>query len=356
MILEETGYDSCGWLNAESPLAEWVLSSRIRLARNLRDLPFSQWASTAQLEELTNRARQALESLPVGQPLEYFELDRIDPLDVQFLMERHLISREMAQGQTHRMAAIAPDGRISILVGEEDHLRLQVLEPGLNLEEAWRKMALIDQHLGAHMEFAYTPQLGYLTACPTNVGTGIRCSVMVHLPALAMTKQMERILNAVKDQGFTIRGTLGEGSEIKGSIFQISNQVTLGVTEAEILARLPKLTEDLVACELHAQRQLLKETRVVIEDKIWRAWGALKYARVINHQEALDLLSALRLGVTAGIVPGIRLDALNELLLCTRPAHIQKQHGGQLEVLERDIARAEYIRRRLNGRQREAGA
>lgn len=348
MGIERFRYDDCKWLKHQGQSSEIVLSSRIRLARNLRGIPFSHWASSSALEQIIQRLSEVLPKCPATRDMDLIRLDQISSLDREFLLERHLISREMASGEDFRLVAVSPDETLSIMVNEEDHLRIQCLLSGLELRQIWERINEIDDQLGEHLDFAFSPRWGYLTACPTNVGTGIRCSVMIHLPALVLAKQVERVLGAVTQLGLTVRGFQGEGSEIAGSIAQLSNQVTLGVTEEESIEKLERMAQQIIANELEAQRQLMEEARTLVEDKIYRAYGILKGARILSSKEAVELVSALRLGRTAGVLTDIPYETINELLICSRPAHLQKMAGTSMAPKDRDILRARFIRERLN--------
>ncbi len=345
---KELQYNNCRWLKHEGQSSEIVLSSRIRLARNIRGIPFSHWANSAQMEQIIEKVTGALARCSQTRDMQLLRLDEVEELDREYLLERHLISREMANGETFRMVAINSDETLSIMINEEDHLRIQGLRPGLELWKIWEMVSRLDDELSEQLDFAYSERWGYLTACPTNVGTGIRSSVMLHMPALVLSKQVERVLAAVNQLGLTVRGFQGEGSDISGSLAQVSNQLTLGVTEEESIEKLEKLTRQLIANELEAQRQLINQARSVVEDKIFRAYGILRGARVITSQETVELVSALRLGRTSGILPDVPYETINEILICSRPAHLQKIAGSALEARERDIFRAQYIRQRLN--------
>jgi protein arginine kinase len=347
MILDDPDFSACGWLSRPGPLSTNVLSSRLRLARNLRGFPFSHWASTGELARVISLASSALRKNHLLMGAEELTLEDKTELDLNFLMERHQISQEMAHGQNQRSVFIQPSQTLGVMVAEEDHLRLQVLLPGLNLHEAWRIINQLDDELSQHLNFAFSDRLGYLTACPTNVGTGLRCSVMVHLPALVMTRQIQKMINAVAQLGLTVRGPLGEGSEIKGNLFQISNQVTLGVAEVETIEKLHHLTEQLIESEQKAASQLLEEAEEEVQDRVCRSLGILTSARKLNSKETLELLSPIRFGVTTGMFKEIPLQTLNELMLCTRPAHLQKRVGKPLDTRERDLYRAQYIQSRL---------
>ena len=349
MILEDPGFESCGWLSQPGPENDIVLSSRVRLARNVDGYPFAHWASTGELARLVATCSSALRQTGLLNDSEEIQLENRDDLDLLFLEERHQISREMANGQTQRSVFVSPSQTLGAMVAEEDHLRLQAFLPGLNLKQAWEYCNNLDDDLSSNLTYAYSESLGYLTACTTNVGTGLRCSVMIHLPGLVMTRQIQKMINAVSQLGMTVRGPQGEGSEIKGNLFQISNQVTLGVPENDLIEKLFHLTSQIVESERKATQQLMEEAEEDVRDRAMRAFGILYYAGKLTSKETIDLLSPLRLGITCGIVKEITLETVNEIFLCTRPAHLQKRAGKELDPRERDIARAEYVREKLNG-------
>lgn len=324
-----------------------VISCRIRLARNLKGYPFSHWASTGDLAKVISLCSGVIRQTALMRDSEELHLEGANELDLHFLMERHQISQEMARGQNQRSVFIQSSQTISVMVAEEDHLRLQMLLPGLNLQEAWRIISGLDDELSNALPYAFSERWGYLTACPTNVGTGMRCSVMVHLPALVMTRQIQKLINAVAQLGLTVRGPQGEGSDIQGNLFQLSNQVTLGISEPETLEKLFHITEQIVDSEKKATSQLLEEAEEEIQDRVWRSYGILTTARKLNSRETLDLLSPIRLGVTTGTFKEVSLETLNEIFLCGRPAHLQKKAGKTMESRERDIYRAHFIQTRL---------
>jgi protein arginine kinase len=246
------------------------------------------------------------------------------------------------------MVVIGDKEMISIMVNEEDHIRIYGMDSGLQLSQTWHLVDKVDDELNAHIDYAVSPDWGYLTACPTNVGTGMRASVMIHLPALTLTKQINKVLKAVSQLGLTIRGLYGEGTEALGNLFQISNQVTLGQKEEEIADNIERVTRQIIGHEEKAERLLLREAKEQIEDKVFRAYATLRYARVISTQEAIDLLSTVRLGVSMQILKGIKLSVLNELLVMIQPAHVQKISGATLQPPQRDVKRAELIRKKFS--------
>ena len=346
--LDELLNQTSAWLRGVGPVSEIVMSSRIRLARNLEKLPFATRSTKTSQAEVLRLVREGLEQLngTVGK-MSVFEMGGLDEVDRQFLVERHLISREHATRPDHRAVVIGQGEVISIMVNEEDHLRIQVMQSGLTLHEAWSIIDALDDQLSNVLPYAYSSDWGYLTCCLTNTGTGMRASVMVHLPALVITKQINKVLHAITKLGLTARGLYGEGTEASGNFFQISNQVALGRTELELVENIERILKQVIGHEQAARESLTTNNRLQLEDRVWRAFGVLRYARTITSNETLDLLSAVRLGVDLSIVKPIDRTTVNELLICSQPAHLQKLQGARLSSQERDVKRAELIRRRL---------
>lgn len=343
--LPKTYLSECGWLKSDAPADDLVISSRIRLARNIEGIPFSQWASSSDLKRITEMSLEAVRGSKLLKDADLFSMEEMDPLDRNFLAERYMISREFAKSGIERYVVIHPDQTASLMINEEDHLRLQVLYPGSNLRETWAKIDALDNELENCLEFCYSNTFGYLTACPTNVGTGIRCSVMVHLPALVLSRKIEKVLNAVTQIGLTVRGFAGEGSEISGNLFQISNQWTLGISEQETIEKIEKILQQILQQERNEEQSLAEKGRIEVEDRVWRAYATLKYARVLNSNETIELLSTIRMGRSLGILDRPSYESLNEMLILMRPAHLQKRSGRPLKAAERDEFRAEFIRK-----------
>jgi len=338
------------WLRGSGPMSEIVISSRIRLARNVSGQPFLTRASRHQRQSLENKIRDTILSSGVTSQMLYVDLETAPDIDRMLLVERHLISKPHAAAEGARGVAVGEDESVAIMVNEEDHLRIQVLRSGLQLEEAWSQINQVDDKLESRLDFAFHPRFGYLTACPTNVGTGIRVSVMLHLPALKLTGEIEKVFRAAKDMRLAVRGLYGEGTEATGDFYQISNQTTLGKSEEDTISDfklhvIPKIID----YEHHARRTLLNDHTVALDDKVCRALGILRNARLLASEETLFLLSHVRMGVNLGRVKDIDLRTLNELFLLTQPAHLQKMQGRKLEGDVRRAARAEYVRHRLNG-------
>lgn len=335
------------WLSGEGSEADHVLSTRVRLARNLGATPFSYRGREDQLHLVLTRVTTAARHTPLLQDGLALKVSDLSALDRQFLLERHLISRELSEATRTRGVVISRDESVSVMVNEEDHIRIQSLVAGFELEKAWQLADALDDQLDGVLEYAFSDELGYLTSCPTNVGTGLRVSVLVHLPALVLTKQIARILPALAQLSLAVRGFYGEGSEVEGNFFQVSNQTTLGKTERDSIESLGKATRQLLDHEARARDVLMRDARGVLEDKTWRAYGALCHARQMRSQELIGLLSFVRFGRAVGVsgLPDVR--TLNEILLAAQPAHVQKRVGRAMEQAERDIERAAFVRARM---------
>jgi protein arginine kinase len=337
------------WLSGTGPDPDVVISSRVRLARNLERFNFPARLDGGERVECADYVRgKILEAKLVDQE-GYFQLVDHTPLERHFLVERHLISREQEDGEAGRGVAIGEHEILSIMVLEEDHLRLQILKSGFQPEETWRIANNVDNLLEAHVEYAFSPQLGYLTSCPTNVGTGMRVSVMLHLPALVLTRHITKCFQAMAKIGLNVRGLYGEGTEASGDFYQISNQSALGKSEETIVRDLAAVVPEVLKYERNARKTLLSRDRGRVEDRVWRAYALLKHARILSSDEAMTLLSALRLGVHTGILQGVDTGTVNELFIFSQPAHLQVRVGRELSPQERDVMRADFFRERLPG-------
>lgn len=338
------------WMKGNGPESDIVISSRVRLARNLKDYPFPLLAVESQASAVINDVKKVLNSKKMKETttFELIEMDKINDLQKRVLVEKHLISFNLANEASKGAVALSENESISIMLNEEDHIRIQCLFPGLQVYEAWKLADKIDDILEDTLNYAFNGTRGYLTSCPTNVGTGIRASVMLHLPALVITGQINRIISAITQVGLTVRGIYGEGSEALGNIFQISNQITLGQSETEIIDNLYGVVNQIIEHERNARKALIKEKRVEIEDKVNRALGILSYAKIIDSNEATQRLSDLRLGIDLGMIKGIPFAVLNELIVITQPGFLQQYAGEILTPDERDIKRATIIRERLS--------
>jgi protein arginine kinase len=373
MKLTDLSSDINEWFSGSGPLADIVISSRIRLARNIAGYKFLNRCSTAEKAELLKKLKDVLMSLDLGDKIFYISVDRAPVLNRHFLVERHLISRHHAFGKGPRGVVIAQREFFTAMINEEDHLRIQVLRGGLQLSECAEQINHIDDMIEQKVDYAFSPRYGYLTACPTNLGTAIRVSVMLHLPALKLTGQIEKFFNAAKDMNLAVRGLFGEGTEAAGDFYQISNQVTLGISESDIITQFENaVIPEIVDYENAARSQLLSEQMDVLDDKISRAMALLRNAHLISSQEALFLLSHLRLGLnmresmgasspaidTLGALSrkgsrankrnGLSIATINRLFMLTLPAHLQLNHGKSLDAAHRDALRARIIRSALN--------
>jgi protein arginine kinase len=335
------------WLRGTGPESDVVVSTRIRLARNLAAFPFTNRASAHQKAEIEALLSDRLPKLELTPPLQYVPLGGLALLDRQFLVERQLVSRELANGDGPRGVSFDDRESISIMVNEEDHLRLQVMRSGLDLEGAWQDIDRVDDVLEQKTNYAYGDEFGYLTACPTNVGTGMRASVMLHLPALGLTKQIEKVFRALQKINLVVRGLYGEGSRASGDFYQISNQVTLGKSEPTALSEIRDVNQQIIAYERQARQALMRENRQGIQDRVARAFGTLQSATMMTSEETMELLSSVRLGVNLGLIDDLSIATVNELFLHTQPAHLQKLMGAPLDGEERNAARAKYLRTRL---------
>lgn len=341
------------WLRGMGPHSEIVISSRVRLARNLAGYPFVSRANRRQRFEILDRSRAEIINGRLANGVLWVSLPDSSSLDRQLLVERHLISRQHANGNNDmpRAVAVGADETFAIMVNEEDHLRIQVLRSGMQLSEAHDQINRIDDMLEQRLDFAYSKRFGYLTACPTNVGTGIRLSVMLHLPALKLTGEIEKVRRAARDMHLAVRGLFGEGSDALGDLYQISNQTTLGRAEQDLLADFETtIVPQIIAYEQQARQALLRHRSSQLDDKIWRAWAILTHARAIGTDETLAMLSHLRLGVNLGRIDTVDIRSINELFLLTQSAHLQKLTDCQMDPGTRRTARANLIRQRLGKR------
>jgi protein arginine kinase len=335
------------WLRGEGPHHQVVVSSRVRLARNLRQRPFPGWAKKAERTQILEQIRPQVEALPEMQDSFSELLQDLSALDKQVLVERHLISREHAAKGIGSAVIMNRKQTLSIMINEEDHLRMQSIRSGLQLKSAFKLVDKVDSTLEAKLDVAYDEKIGYLTACPTNVGTGMRASAMLHLPGLVLSDLINQVIQAVNKIGLAVRGLYGEGTEAMGNLFQISNQTTLGEKEEEIIARLTKVIETIIDKEHDARQVLIQKKPDTLSDQIGRAYGVLTYAHAMTSKEALNLLSVMKLGVDLGAFPENRRLPIDELFIETQPAHLQKTSQQKLNAEERDFLRAQIIRDRL---------
>ena len=347
MKLEELATGCGEWLRGSGPSSEIVISSRIRLARNLADYPFIRRCDDTDQESIERTFRERVFEATELKELTYWDVSTLEPLDRQFLVERQLISREHAEANGARGVAIDAQERASLMINEEDHLRIQVMHSGLDLQNAWEQISQIDDLVSSKVVYAFHERLGYLTACPTNVGTGMRVSVMLHLPALVITRQIDKVFRSLQKINLAVRGLYGEGSQAMGDFYQISNQITLGCTEQELIGRVSDVVPVLIEYEQRARDFLVDENSQDLHDRVSRAYGILCNAQRISSEETMHLLSSVRMGVNLGLIDNLDIATVNKLFIHTQPAHLQKLRGMDLDTAERNVERAHYLQRHL---------
>ncbi|MFH1767923.1 MAG: protein arginine kinase [Candidatus Omnitrophota bacterium] len=346
-MFEEFLDNKDGWLNGKGPQSDVIISSRMRLARNIDNFPFPRKADVSQKREIIEMVKENCRQLNPVDDVSFVNMDEVVDLDKQFLLERHLISHQHAQSAKGRGFCSTASEVFSIMVNEEDHLRMQVIMSGFDLKNAWEMINSVDDELSRRLVFSFSSQFGYLTSCPTNVGTGLRASCMLHLPALVLTKRMNKILEFLTKLSFATRGLFGEGTHALGNFFQISNQASLGLSEEEIIDNLSGVVNQVKEQEMVSREILLKKYRHSFEDSVWRSLGILSNCRLISSKEALSHLSMLCIGTDLGIIKGIDREVINTLFINIQPAHLQKIESKVLSEKERDYIRALVLRRSL---------
>ncbi len=354
MHLDDLASSSGEWLKGSGPESDIVISSRIRLARNLADFPFISRTTESDRAEIEKGVRTRIDALLQTGSLSpdtlFINVGDISEVDRQFLVERQLISRELSESEGARAAVIDPSERFSVMINEEDHLRFQVMQSGLDLTSAWEKINDLDDLIEEQLTYAFSDKLGYLTACPTNVGTGVRVSVMLHLPALVITRQIEKVFKSLQKINLAVRGLYGEGSQAMGDFYQVSNQITLGLTEEELTKKVADVVPVLIDYERQAREFLVRESQETLHDRVSRAYGILRTAQTISSEETMHLLSSVRMGINLGLISDLEIPTVNKLFVHTQPAHLQKLSGVELDAADRNIERATYLRRHLNGK------
>ncbi|ADL11681.1 protein arginine kinase [Acetohalobium arabaticum] len=335
------------WMKASGPDSDVVISSRIRLARNLMELSFPNHASDKEARKVIDKVEELLAEKESELDFKLLDLETIPTLEKKVMVEKHLISPEHAEPGQHKGLILTDDESVSIMINEEDHIRIQILFSGLQLEEAWDLGDQVDDYLESKLNFAFNEEYGYLTTCPTNAGTGMRASVMVHLPALNLSNQINDVLRAISQLGLAVRGLYGEGTEALGNIYQISNQVTLGPSEEEIIENLQGVIKQIINQERNARKRLMKENKIELKDRIYRSYAVLKYARKISSKEAMKLLSDVKLGVDLGIIDDVSASIFNELMVLISSPALQRLEEKDLNSSQRDEKRADLIRKRI---------
>jgi protein arginine kinase len=337
------------WMSEEGPDSDIVLSSRIRLARNFDEFKFPTLFSKEEAKAIIVKMEGILNQIDFKriEQMELLKIDELQPLQKRVLVEKHLISPLLAEESPYGACLLTENEEVSIMINEEDHIRIQCLFPGFQLSEALEAANNIDDWLESQIQYAFDEKNGYLTSCPTNVGTGLRASVMMHLPGLILTQQINRIIPAINQLGLVVRGIYGEGSEALGNLFQISNQITLGKSEEDIVDDLKSVVNQLISQERTAREALRKTSNIQLEDRVFRSYGLLTNSRIIETKEAARCLSDVRLGIDLGYIQCISKNIFNELMILTQPGFLQQYAGGLLRPQERDIRRASLIRERL---------
>jgi protein arginine kinase len=335
-------------MTAEGPDSDIVLSSRVRLARNLDQYKFPTLFSPDEAKQIINSMESIVRDTDDSNRMDLLKMDEMQPLQKRVLVEKHLISPHLAEDSPYGAVLITENEEVSIMINEEDHLRIQCLYPGLQLSEALETANQIDDWVESHIQYAFDEKHGYLTSCPTNVGTGLRASVMMHLPGLILTQQINRIIPAINQLGLVVRGIYGEGSEALGNIFQISNQITLGKSEEDICRDLKGVVSQLISQERSSREALRKTSNIQLEDRVFRSYGVLTNSRIIESKEAAKCLSDVQLGIDMGYIKNLSKKILVELMILTQPGFLQQYAGGPLRPYDRDIRRAALIRERLN--------
>lgn len=323
------------------------VSTRVRLARNIAGFSFPQWADDSQRVEVRDMVLSALSGASQMNGGIMVRMDEVSEIKREILKEEHLVSREFVSGSSGGALSLSRDSQISVMINEEDHIRMQYIGDGVKVAEGWRALSQLDKALESELSYAFSVKYGYLTACPTNVGTGLRVSVMMHLPGLSLMGEIDQVVKGLSQIGLQVRGLLGEGSEAYGNMYQISNRTTLGLSEEDIIVRVGRLAEDVAVHERNARARMMQKKRAFVADRVARSVGILKNCRLIASGEALGFLSGLRLGIECGMIKGISAKKVNDLVLAIQPAHLQRLHGAVVVDERRDEIRADILREQL---------
>ncbi|MFQ5453095.1 MAG: protein arginine kinase [Candidatus Zixiibacteriota bacterium] len=346
-MFEKMAKTPASWLTCKGNESMVVLSTRVRLARNIAGCLYPESANSDIKKRIINYFDSCHTRSKLLSEGAYYKASEIDNLDKDFLIERHLISPVFLNGELSQALYIDSDERVSIMINEEDHLRMQALSPGLDPRGSYKLALKHENEINKYLEYDFDPDFGFLTACPTNAGTGMRASVLIHLPGLVLTREIDKVISHITRSGLVVRGFYGEGSDVLGNLFQVSNQNTLGITEKEILNQIERVTREIISKEADARQRLVDEAADMIEDKIWRAYGILKNARVLTSEEVMNLLSAVRLGHAMKIIDFLEISLINDILLLSQPAHLQKYYGSKMDPNRRDFVRAQMVREKL---------
>ena len=346
-MFEEMAKKPAAWLSGSGEESLVVLSTRVRLARNVAGCKFPTSADSETRQRIVGYFDSVVTRSKMMASAQYYKAADINELDRNFLIERHLVSPVFLNGDLYKAVLIDAEERVSVMVNEEDHLRIQALSAGLDPQGAFDLAMRYETEMGSYLEFDYDKDFGFLTACPTNAGTGMRASVLIHLPGLVLTRDIDKVISRITRSGIVVRGFYGEGSDVLGNLFQVSNQNTLGVSETDIMNHISRVVREVIEEEAQARNRLNEEAGDMIEDKIWRAYGILKNARVLTGDEVMNLLSAVRLGHAMGIINFLDIQLINEILLLSQPAHLQKFFGAEMDNNKRDFVRAQMVRDKL---------
>lgn len=343
------------WLDASGGHSDIVLSSRIRLARNLKGFTFSTKIKPDEEDQIRREVLAVLEREKPIAVMSRINIGKLKPYECNYLLERHLISSDLLSHRKNGTVIIGDKFRVSMMINEEDHLRIQSIASGFDLNACWKKAETVEKIIGNNLEYDFHPKFGYLTSCPTNTGTGLRASVMIHLPGLVLTKEIQKVLRGITQIGLTFRGLYGEGSEVLGNFFQISNQITIGKSENELIDHLIRITGQIIEHERNARAVLFKDAGYYIQDKVWRAYGILEHARTINSEEVMNLLSAVRLGVSMKLLKNLSVSKINQMLIFSQDAHLDVAAGRSLDSAKRDVDRATVVRSYFNDPEKKEG-
>ncbi len=335
---------SSEWLDGSGEYSDIVLSTRVRLARNLKGYPYSTTSGDDDERQILEDVIGAVESNKSIPPLIRIDLGELKPSECSFLLEEHLISQDLLNRRRRASLLLGRGNLFSVMINEEDHIRIQGIASGFNLTKCLERADTLETRLGKSIEFDFHPKFGYLTSCPTNTGTGLRASVLIHLPGLVLTKEIQKVLRGISQIGLTFRGLYGEGSEVLGNFFQVSNQVTIGKSEQELIDHLGHVTQQIIEHESNARGVLFRDAGYYIQDKVWRAYGILERARTISSEEVMNLLSAVRLGVSMKLIKSLSVSKINHMLIDSQDAHLDLAEGRILDPAERDIFRANVVR------------
>ncbi|MCE5270042.1 protein arginine kinase [bacterium] len=343
------------WLDGSGESSDIVLSSRVRLARNLKGFPYSTTNADEDESQVLDEINAAVGAEKTIPPLVRIDLNELKPSECSYLLEEHLISQDLLNRRRWASLLLGRGNLFSVMVNEEDHLRIQGIASGFNLAKCLERADALETRLGRRVEFDFHPKFGYLTSCPTNTGTGLRASVLIHLPGLVLTKEIQKVLRGISQIGLTFRGLYGEGSEVIGNFFQVSNQVTVGKSESELIEHLGRVTRQIIEHESNARGILFRDAGYYIQDKVWRAYGILEHARTISVEEVMNLLSAVRLGVSMKLIKTLSVSKVNHMLIGSQDAHLDIAAGRILDPVERDIYRANVIRSYFNDTETDRG-